>query len=247
VVSNLSIVMAQAGRSVAILDCDLHRPSQHTQLGQLNRLGLSEIMLQEPLHLNGALRPAHIPNLALLPSGVTPPNPAELLGSKKMSQLLDLVAAQAEIVILDTPPLSALTDAAVLASKVDGVILVIETGRTRMADALHAKQQLERVGANIIGVVLNKVPISRRGYYSYYYQYYYYYYENEEKRARHPRKLVDFLFGRRGRRSRPVAAAFLASEPEAGVNESGVPASAAGDQAKPEPIATVEPKDKGGS
>jgi non-specific protein-tyrosine kinase len=176
VVTNLATVFAQAGLSVVVVDADLRRPSQNKQFGLSRRVGLSELLLHEPLGLNGALQTTDAPNLSLLTTGTLPPNPTELLGSQKMKALLDLVNEQANLVILDSPPASAVADATILASEVDGVILVIEVGRTRVAAAVHAKTLLERAGAKLLGVVLNKAPLHRRGYY---YQNYSYYYQQE--------------------------------------------------------------------
>ena len=174
VAANLATVFAQAGKTVALLDCDLHRPSLHKHFDKSNRRGLSGIMLQETFNLENALRPTDAPNLSLLTAGPLPPNPAELLGSNKMGQLLDSIAETKDIIVLDSPPIAALTDAAVLANKVDGVVLVVEVGKTRFADLKHAKEQLERSGAYIIGVVFNKAPRDRSSYYHYHYSSYYY-------------------------------------------------------------------------
>jgi non-specific protein-tyrosine kinase len=203
VVANLAIVMAQAGLRVAVVDADLRRPTQHRFLGCPNKVGLSESLIQETLHLNGALQPADVTGLHVMTTGTVPPNPAELLGSKKMGALIDLVNEQVDRVIIDSPPISAVTDAVVLASQVDGVLLVLEAGKTRSGPALQAKQQLERVGANLIGVVLNKVPIGRDGYYYSHYYYYYYnsYYEADSTKSHRRRSPLDRLLGR-GHRDR---------------------------------------------
>jgi len=208
IAANLATVFAQAGNSVALLDCDLHRPTQHKIFDQSNRLGLSEIILQDTFQLENALLPMDIPNLSLLTSGPLPPNPAELLGSKKMGQLLECIAEKKDIIVLDSPPVSALTDATVLANKADGVVLVVEVGSTRLAELMHAKEQLDRTGANILGVVLNKAPVGRRGYYSYVYSYQYSsYYERDYKSKRrffkHPVSFIKLLVKKKLQGFRP--------------------------------------------
>ncbi|MBN2108328.1 MAG: polysaccharide biosynthesis tyrosine autokinase [Deltaproteobacteria bacterium] len=174
VAANLATVFAQAGKTVALLDCDMHRPSLHKHFDKSNRHGLSALLLQETINFENVLRPTDAPNLSLLNAGNLPPNPAELLGSNKMGQLLDFIAETSDIILLDSPPIAAMTDASMLAHRVDGVVLVVEVGKTRFADLLHAKEQLERAGAYIIGVVFNKAPRDRSTYYHYHYSSYYY-------------------------------------------------------------------------
>ena len=215
VVANLAIVMAQSGLRVAVVDADMRRPAQHKFLGLKNNVGLSETLVQDSLHLNGALQTVGIANLQLLSTGAVPPNPAELLGSKKMGGLIELVGQQVDRVIIDSPPISAVTDAVVLASQVDGVLLVLEAGRTRSGPALQAKQQLERVGANIVGVVLNKVPIGRDGYYYSHYYYYYNAYYEEDGTGQHQRRgLLRRLFPSRQRHHPQEAVQAAASQRE---------------------------------
>ncbi len=173
VAANLAVVFAQAGKSVALLDCDLHRPSQHRHFNRANRPGLSGIILQETFNPENILFPTDVPNLRLLTAGALPPQPAELLGSNKMGLFLDAIAAQQDFIVIDSPPIAALTDAAMLAKKVDGVVLVVEAGKTSVSDVRHAKEQLERSGAHITGVVLNKAPRDRSSYYHYHYSSYY--------------------------------------------------------------------------
>jgi len=125
-----------------------------------------------------------IPNLSLLLSGTLPPNPSELLGSKRMQQLLAYLHQSCDVVIIDAPPLLPVTDALVLAPLTDGVVLVIDHGGTRIGEARQGKTQLDQSGARVLGVVLNKIPTGRRGY-SYYYRHYYTYEgEGETKRRR---------------------------------------------------------------
>ena len=115
-----------------------------------------------------------VPNLSLLLSGSLPPNPSELLGSKRMHQLMDYLHQFNDVVIIDAPPLLPVTDALVLAPLTDGVLVVIDFGGTRIGEAVQGKIQLDQSGARILGVVMNKIPTGRRGY-SYYYRHYYNY------------------------------------------------------------------------
>lgn len=173
VAANLGIVMAQNGRQVAVIDADLRRPRIHTVLGLPNRNGISGLFVQKQIKLNGTLQKTSIDNLTALTAGDIPPNPAELLGSEKMFEIVAQVRTQADLVILDSPPILAVTDSVVLAPRVDGVLLVLKPDVTQMAAARQAVEQLRRAGANLLGVVLNDVDM-QRSHYSYYYQGYYY-------------------------------------------------------------------------
>lgn len=178
VAANLAVVMAQSERKVALLDADMRRPRIHKLLGLPNRLGISSLFVMRHVQLDGALRPTEVPNLFTMTSGKNPPNPAELLGSKKMGEILDQVKSLVDIVIIDSPPVLAVTDSSVLASRIDGVLIVLKPGVTKITAARQAVEQLRRVGAPLSGVVLNEVSLSRSRYnYKYYkgYQYYYAY------------------------------------------------------------------------
>jgi non-specific protein-tyrosine kinase len=191
IATNLAIVMSQSGKKVAILDADMRRPSQHKRLQLTNRMGLSDLFVQDTVALNGALRETKVPGMALLTSGGLPPNPSELLGSEKMTEVLRQVHQQADVVIVDTPPVMAVTDAAVLAPKMDGVIIVIRPGTTKLGHTKQTVEQLRRSGASILGVVLNEVEHNRSRYYYYYKGYYtydYYYYGEPGERKKKKRK-----------------------------------------------------------
>jgi capsular exopolysaccharide synthesis family protein len=176
VAANLGVVMAQGGHRVTLLDADMRRPRIHRLLGVQNRVGLSDLFTRSPVQINGALRPWRMEKLALLTSGGLPPNPAELLASDRMTQILDLVAGQSDFVIIDSPPAGAVTDPVVLAPHVDGVILVVEPKRTQLLSAVRVVEDLRRAGANVLGLVFNNVSIGRTGYYNGYYSGYYYQY-----------------------------------------------------------------------
>jgi capsular exopolysaccharide synthesis family protein len=170
------VSLAQSGRKVTVMDADLRRPQVHKKFGLANRTGISAFFVQPHLRLNGAIQETEIANLSAFTSGSLPPNPAELLGSERMFDILRQVREQSDIIVIDSPPVMAVTDAAVLAPRVDGVLLVVKPGTTKLAACKQAVEQLQRVGANILGVILNDIEINRSGYkYAYYKGYYYTY------------------------------------------------------------------------
>lgn len=168
VAANLAIVMAQAGLRVTLVDCDLRRPTVHKLFEQPDRLGLTNLMLQDPGQWNSAKHVSQIDHLSLITSGPMPPNPSEILGSNRMRQFIEHLHTTNDIVIIDAPPMLAVTDALILSQMADGVLLVVDTGTTRIGDATQSKQQLEQVNARLLGVVMNKVPTGRQAYYYYY-------------------------------------------------------------------------------
>jgi len=178
---NTAFMLAQTGAEVLIIDCDLRRPRLHSNFNISNVRGLTNHLSGE-LPLDEVIQPFDKqPNLKLLPSGPIPPNPAELLGSEQMRQLLTTLGERFAHIIVDSPPAVSFTDASILSTFVDGVILVIHSGRSSRAVVRRAKQQLLDVGAHIFGIVLNNVKLETHGYYyggyygRYYYKYGYYY------------------------------------------------------------------------
>jgi len=171
IVSNLGVVMAQAGSRVLIMDCDLRRPVMHKIFEMDQQRGLTNLIAQD-LEVGEVVRSTEVDGLFVINSGPIPPNPSELLGSQKMKDLLEKVGGQYDLVLIDTPPLNAVTDASVLASVVDGVIIVIKSGESRIDIARESKAQLEKANARIIGVVLNDMKANGGGYYRHYYHYY---------------------------------------------------------------------------
>lgn len=167
-VANLGISFAQAGKKVIIIDADLRKPMQHRFFKLTNFDGLTSILTGEK-EFSSVIRESGINNLKILTSGVTPPNPSELLGSKKMDSILEQAKEEADSVLVDVPPVIAVTDGLVLASKVDGVVLVVASQETHREMVAQAKENLEKVKANIVGTVLTKVPIESGGKYYYYY------------------------------------------------------------------------------
>jgi non-specific protein-tyrosine kinase len=163
--ANLAITMAQAEQRVVLVDCDLRRPTLHTLFELPNDVGLTSMILS-PEDAPVPLQATSVAGLSLLASGPLPPRPADILGSRRMEAVIARLRADADIVLFDTPPVVAVTDAAVLATKVDGVLLVFQAGKTSRDRARQARQILEKVKANIVGVVLNNAQIEQGyGYY----------------------------------------------------------------------------------
>ena len=182
--ANLGVVMAQAGMSVIIVDSDLRRPVLHRIFRLTKEDGLTNALLQGNPNPDGYLQATTVENLRVLTSGPLPPNPSELLSSERMSRLIEHLKEQADVVLFDSPPYLAVTDAAVLSSQVDGALLVIDAGACRRELAVRAVEGLNKVGGNVLGAVLNK--LSPRG--SGYYYYYYYYSRDGEEKKRRKRK-----------------------------------------------------------
>ena len=155
-VANLAVSIAQSGKTVLVLDADLREPSQHKLFGLDNGQGLSDALVQEG-NYRDYIKETTVPGLMVLTAGPIPPNPAELVGSKRMKSLIEEASGQFDMVLIDTPPVIEVTDAAILAQKVDGVILVLASGKVNKDDAQTAKEHLDNVGAKILGAVLNKV------------------------------------------------------------------------------------------
>jgi capsular exopolysaccharide synthesis family protein len=163
---NTAFMLAQTGAQVLIIDCDLRRPRLHAHFNVPNARGLTNALSGELDDLDSLIQTYDKqPNLKLLPSGPVPPNPAELLGSEEMRRLLTMLSEKFTHIIVDSPPAISFTDASILSTFVDGVILVIHGGRSSRAVVRRAKQQLLDVGAHIFGVVLNNVKIESHDYY----------------------------------------------------------------------------------
>jgi capsular exopolysaccharide synthesis family protein len=184
---NLGIVLAQNKMRVLLMDADLRRPSLHRRLGLDNLIGLSQIFVHPELGMSYSLQPTRIHGLTVITSGDTPPNPSELLGSQIMGNLMEEVRNNFDIVLIDTPPALAVTDAAVLLQFVDGVLLVIKPGVTNMAPLRRLIHQFHLMNANLLGGVLNDINI-RNSTYGYYYRQYKYYNDysrkNEKKQVK---------------------------------------------------------------
>lgn len=166
ILANLAVTIAQSEQRVVLVDCDLRRPSLHTLFGLNNDRGITNAILDQndgPLPLQAT----SVAGLLLLASGPLPPRPADLLGSRRMEALIARLRQEGDMILFDTPPVTAVTDAAVLASRLDGVLLVLQAGKTRRDRAREARQLLEKVKAHLIGVVLNNARLEGGyGYYS---------------------------------------------------------------------------------
>ncbi len=155
-IANLAVTMAQSGRRTILVDCDLRRPSLHELFDLEAEPGFTNIVLAENIGL--PLQETGIENLRLLASGAKPPNPADLLGTSKVDQIIAQLQEEAEIVLFDAPPVVAVTDAAVIGAKVDGVLLVIQAGKTKRDHAERAKEMLEKAKVRIVGAALTNAP-----------------------------------------------------------------------------------------
>ena len=162
--ANLAVVMAQLGLSVILIDADLRKPTQHRLFHLAQQPGLSNALLATNQHPHAYLQTVALPNLSILTSGIEPPNPAELLGSQQMKRLLEQLQEQADVILLDMPPLLAVTDAAVLASSVQDILLVVNAKRTPRAAFTRAVAVLQRVDAHLCGVILNEFSHTSRSY-----------------------------------------------------------------------------------
>jgi non-specific protein-tyrosine kinase len=204
--ANLAVVLAQSGHKVIVVDTDLRRPVQHKLFQTSNSHGLSDAILNPDQPVMEYLQSTDIENLYLLTAGSPPPNPAELLASERALQLIETLQAQADVVLFDSPPVLVVTDAAVLGSRVDGVVLVNDLGNTRRSMARRAVEELERAHAHLLGLVLNRMAPKYGGEYYHQYYYYYYYREGERVKRHRPKKgpvgWVTGLFGADGNNGR---------------------------------------------
>jgi capsular exopolysaccharide synthesis family protein len=165
--ANLAVVSAQAGRTVILVGADLRRPMIHQIFGASNEVGLTTMMMEDAALASPPLQETAVEGLFVLPSGPLPPNPAELMGSRRMEDVIAALSERGDQVFFDTPPVVAVTDAAVLATKVDGVLLVVSAGQTRREYARTAVQRLEQINARLVGTVLTNVQMGAgfQGYY----------------------------------------------------------------------------------
>ncbi len=168
--ANLSSIVAMTGNRVLIVDADLRRPTQHKLFGVTNNAGLSSVLVGDTSFEESVHR-SHVPGLDILPSGPRPPNPAELLGSDRMSRFLESIPSY-DFVIIDSSPIGAVADPLILSRFVDGVMMVVESNKTNRDHVLQCRSRMAEVRANIIGAIVNKLDIRRTGYgYYYYYDY----------------------------------------------------------------------------
>ena len=164
VATNLAIVLAQSGKRVLLMDSDMRRPNVHGQFGIHNRVGLSDLV-RGRLTLDDVVRVLpEINNLDIITSGGLPPNPAELLGSERMRNIIEEMKSIYDVIILDSPPML-VSDAQILSTRIDGVIYVIVPGNTHSVAAKRPLEELQRINANLLGVVMNRIPRNRDYYY----------------------------------------------------------------------------------
>ncbi len=187
---SLAVSIAMADQKVLLIDADMRKPSVHHYFGTENRNGLSEILAGLSNEIK--LRPTDSPNLSILTSGQIPPNPAELLGSKQMDSLLEYVRKFFDYVIIDMPPVNIVTDATVIADKITGFVLVVQSGKNHLQDINIAVRLIEEMKGNIVGVVLNDPYNRAEAHYSMMYKRYYrdnrYNYYGEKKQGRKEKK-----------------------------------------------------------
>ncbi|MBC2582735.1 CpsD/CapB family tyrosine-protein kinase [Clostridium sp. DJ247] len=175
--ANLAVVMAESGAKTILIDCDQRKPTLHKIFLLSNQVGISDLLVGN-VKFEKAVTSTKIENLDILTSGTRPPNPAELLASSKMKQFIDGLRQNYEYIIVDTPPIVAVTDAQILSSYADGCLLVIASSEVEREAAARAKELLQKVNAKILGAVLNKLETHEKGYY------YSYYYGNDDHKIR---------------------------------------------------------------
>jgi non-specific protein-tyrosine kinase len=174
---NLAIVFAQGGSRVLLVDADLRKPGLHILFGLPNQYGLTTLFRDEAATVAEVAKETEVAGLKIVTSGPLPPNPAELLGSHRWRSILERLKAEADLIVIDSPPLQAVTDAALLAAVVDGTVLVVHARRTRRGAVRQAREALDRSGGNILGVTMNM--LKKREYDQNYYSYYSAYYGSE--------------------------------------------------------------------
>ena len=178
-VTNMAIAFAQSGSKVLLVDGDLRKPRIHKVFGIASGKGLSNLLISKG-GFGEYVNQTEVPNLYVLPCGTIPPNPSEILSSNAMRQFMEEACFQYDMVFVDAPPVGAVTDAAILSTICDGVVIVAASGVVEDYALVRAKELLTNVNANIIGVVLNRIKKSSSASYHYYY---YYYYDTNEKES----------------------------------------------------------------
>ena len=190
--ANLAVAFAQAGKKTLLIDGDLRKPTVFKLFNVSNRVGLSNVIVDgvkifdpksvevDGLGLSDIIRPYN-DKLDILTSGTIPPNPSEILGSKKMRVFMDMLSSKYDMVIVDAPPVNAVTDAQLLSTMVDGVLFVVASEITHMDGARRAKDLLQQVNAKILGVVLTRLKMGKN---KYGYNGYYSYYSNEANKGK---------------------------------------------------------------
>ena len=165
-VANLAITLAQSGKTVLVVDADLRRPRQHRLFKVKNTFGLTTY-LTDTVGIKEVVKSTEIPNLFVVNAGPIPPNPAELLGSDKMSRFIRMMADECDFILFDLPPMLEISDALVLGAKVDGMVLVVQGDKTSREALKKAREKLDLLKVRTIGVIINNVTVPHHGYYYY--------------------------------------------------------------------------------
>ncbi len=158
VLANLAVTLAQSGHTTIVVDCDLRKPMQHEVWKLTNERGLTDMLLDDAALKAPPVQAVGVDNLTVLTSGTLPPNPADVIGSRRMDDVIAALEAQAEYVLFDAPPVLAVSDTALLSLKLDGLLLVLRAGSSRRDHAARAKEELERVKVPVVGTVLVNAP-----------------------------------------------------------------------------------------
>lgn len=161
--ANVAVVLAQANKDTLVIDCDLRKPAVHKAFGVRNFAGIVNVLAGE--HDLKEVWHEPLPGLKVVPAGPIPPNPAELLGSRRLAQLIGQMREEFAYVLIDTPPIDLVSDPVILATQTDGVLLVVDAQKTRKGAVRQAMRSLQTVGANVLGTAMNNVKASKDGYY----------------------------------------------------------------------------------
>jgi capsular exopolysaccharide synthesis family protein len=173
VASNLALTFSMTGQKTLLIDTDMRKPMLHKLFDLPNFQGLSSYLAGDQDEIEDLIQECKHSGTFLLPAGPIPPNPSEMLNSKKMEDLIKKCKKESAITIIDAPPLLPVTDALLLSQKVDGVIMVAETNQTKKEVFTKGIERLQQVNANILGTILNKYPVNKSSYYTYENYYYY--------------------------------------------------------------------------
>ncbi len=168
---NLAITFAQNDQKTLLVDCDLRKGRLHEAFQVENGEGLSNLLIEEKLELKKYVKKSEIKNLDILSMGAIPPNPSELLGSNKFLEFLKQAEKEYDMVVFDSTPINKVSDALIIASKVDAVLLVTAHSKTKNTDLQHAIKSINNVGGKLTGIIINKKKISKKAYYGKYYHY----------------------------------------------------------------------------
>lgn len=166
--ANIATTFAKQGLHTLLVDSDLRRPTVNATFEIDNPQGLSNYLSERNFDINSIIYKTSVKNLYVMPSGPIPPNPSELIGSKRMAELIKKLSDQLDLVIFDAPPVLSVTDAQIVSTNVDGTILVVRANKTEKAAVKEAVRLIKQVGGHIIGTILNDVEVKGSGYYGYY-------------------------------------------------------------------------------